>query len=85
MPAIGRPDRDLFHYIAQHHMQFAQFDAGADLARVEPQILDHRSQGAAILAGVLEGLMVDEIVVSERDILDGIAMDPALAGGAPPE
>jgi exopolyphosphatase / guanosine-5'-triphosphate,3'-diphosphate pyrophosphatase len=41
--------------------------------------------GAAILAGVLEGLAVDEMVVSERDILDGIAMDPALAGGAPPE
>jgi exopolyphosphatase / guanosine-5'-triphosphate,3'-diphosphate pyrophosphatase len=41
--------------------------------------------GAAILAGVLDGLGADEMVVSERDILDGIAMDALLAGGAPAE
>lgn len=38
--------------------------------------------GAAILLGVLDGLGADRLVVSERDILDGIAMDPGLAGGA---
>lgn len=38
--------------------------------------------GAAILAGVLDGLGADELTVSERDILDGITMDAVHAGGA---
>jgi exopolyphosphatase/guanosine-5'-triphosphate,3'-diphosphate pyrophosphatase len=41
--------------------------------------------GAAILAGVLDGLGADALVVSERDILDGITMDAVRAGDAPAE
>lgn len=36
--------------------------------------------GAAILLGVLDGLESEGLIASERDILDGIAMDPELTG-----
>jgi exopolyphosphatase/guanosine-5'-triphosphate,3'-diphosphate pyrophosphatase len=77
-----------------HGMGMTRSDVEGVLARVAAVPADLRAgipglhsdrvnvivPGAAILLGVLDGLGADELVVSERDILDGIAMDPDPAG-----
>lgn len=45
---------------------------------MHPDRADVIVNGLAILLGALEALRADEVVVSERDILDGIAADPLL-------
>lgn len=45
---------------------------------MHPDRADVIVNGLAILLGALEALGADEVVVSERDILDGIAADPLL-------
>lgn len=52
-----------------------------EVAGLHPDRLDVIVPGAAILVGVLAGLRSDGLTVSERDILDGTALDPDLAGG----
>ncbi len=58
--------------------------AGLDLRarRVMPGMHPDRADvivnGMAILLGAMSALAVDEVIVSERDLLDGIAGDPAL-------
>jgi exopolyphosphatase/guanosine-5'-triphosphate,3'-diphosphate pyrophosphatase len=60
-----------------------------DLPRMEPERAPVIVAGAAILVAVLDAYSLDEIVVSERDILDGIALAAAelpapIEGDAPP-
>lgn len=61
-----------------------QRSAAVDLAArktipgMHPDRADVIVNGLAILLGALEALGADEVVVSERDILDGIAADPLL-------
>jgi exopolyphosphatase/guanosine-5'-triphosphate,3'-diphosphate pyrophosphatase len=59
------------------------------LPRMEPERAPVIVAGAAILVAVLDAYGLDEIVVSERDILDGIALAAAelpapVEGDAPP-
>ena len=49
MPAIGWPDGNLLHRIAQDRVQVAQSHASASVARMSAQILDKAGQRAAIL------------------------------------
>ncbi|HMM49445.1 MAG TPA: hypothetical protein PKE32_07530 [Miltoncostaeaceae bacterium] len=44
------------------------------LPGLQPQRADVITAGAAILAGVLDVMGADEVMVSERDLLDGVAM-----------
>ena len=60
-----------------------------DLPRMEPERAPVIVAGAAILVAVLDAYGLDEIVVSEHDILDGIALAAAelpapVEGDAPP-
>lgn len=78
-----------------HRMHLSRADAEGVLARVavltreerrgvaglHPDRVDVIVAGAAILVGVLTGLGAIGVTVSERDILDGIALDPVLTGG----
>ena len=45
---------------------------------MHPDRADVIVNGMAILLGAMTALGVDEVIVSERDLLDGIAGDPAL-------
>ncbi len=59
----------------------------ADAARravpgMHPDRTDVIVNGAAILLGVLDGLGADAVIVSERDLLDGICLDPSLVAPA---
>ena len=59
------------------------------LPRMEPERTPVIVAGAAIIVAVLDAYELDEIVVSERDILDGIALAAAelpapVEGDAPP-
>jgi exopolyphosphatase/guanosine-5'-triphosphate,3'-diphosphate pyrophosphatase len=83
----GRYDPDEIHRQRLHADSLARVlaDAAAvDLnARrampgMHPDRADVIVNGMAILLGAMSALAVDEVIVSERDLLDGIAGDPAL-------
>ena len=62
--------------------------AGLDLAGrrampgMHPDRADVIVNGLAILLGALTALGADQVIVSERDLLDGIAGDPGLVPAA---
>jgi exopolyphosphatase / guanosine-5'-triphosphate,3'-diphosphate pyrophosphatase len=87
--AVGHYDADLIHGMTLscndvegvlHRVAAVAADGRARIAGLHPDRVNVIVPGAAILLGVLEALDSPSLVVSERDILDGIAMDPGLAG-----
>jgi len=91
LAALDETDR-LTRVRAREHLQRLAAMSIADrrdLPRMEPERAPVIVAGAAILVAVLDAYGLDEIVVSTRDILDGIALAAAelpapVEGDAPP-
>ncbi|MDQ1615931.1 MAG: exopolyphosphatase / guanosine-5-triphosphate,3-diphosphate pyrophosphatase [Actinomycetota bacterium] len=75
----SRMSRAVVHDVAGRLLGMTH-DQRSALPFMHPGRVDVIGAGALILAVILEQVTVDEVVVSEHDILDGIAWSLALAG-----
>jgi len=86
--ALGYLHKGLKHYepVQTHHMLLSQADVARMFARLSTATVEQRRAmlaepkraevivgGAAVLLTLLRELQIDELMVSERDILDGLA------------